>query len=1022
MLPPKPSNVRDASTFGPQDKIQSRKSVPTVIVRIGIPLENRGYIKSRKEWPDVMFKHTDTISLPHSIGKGSCSEHKWSPISATSTHSELTTPSQYKKNHYSGSNRLPNYQEILSPLDLADPIRVISDLHNIDWSFTLDNTGFLTHNLHPYPAKYIPQIPGQIISRLSLRGELILDPFGGSGTTALEAVRLGRRAVSIDANPIGTLVGKVKTCKVDKRSLNELHAMQKSLIARANEFKLDPMDLCEEFYKLIPDIPNIEKWFPPSSCGELAFIRSCIATIGHEGTRNIAQLALSKVVLKVSFQDSETRYSSKPRTIPSGETINHYLNALEEIIKDLNLTEPIIRFGANTFITADTRFLSEDILADESVDLIVTSPPYGNANDYHLYHRFRLLWLGFSPRDLAKVEIGSHLKHQRESSGFESYLEDIALTLSNMYRVLKPGRYVALVIGDAIYKGVLYHGAESIGQRAEDIGFENLSTIERTIHETKRSFVSAGRRANTEKILLLRKPPHSLKIKLSSPPYKLWPFEKKLQKREIQQLLGLKMKAQKGPFLSLEVDPYKISHARKLVFSHAIHFSPNKHELNWQAILENGLASQSSLRKDPKYATHGLHPYKGKFYPQLAKGLINICAIPPHSILLDPFCGSGTTLLEGYLNGHASYGCDINPLAAKIAGAKTGILEIDPHILSKTINELCERIKDAKASKRKVGLVFNKNCSDEINSWFPMPVVGKLNWLLRTIRSLSSGTVQDFLEVILSSIIREVSQQDTADLRIRRRKAPLNDADVFGLFSKNLKEQYDRIEKFWKVRGYAPNKFSAGKVLCGDSRDIETFNCLKLNDASVDLILTSPPYATALPYIDTDRLSLLVLFGLVSTNRRAVEQDLIGSREIITSEKKELEKLIIGNIINLPDPVISFLFDLYKKISAAKVGFRRKNMPALLLRFFLDISQVLTNCFRLLKINGQALIVIGDNKIKINDHYETIPTARFVELIANMCGYTTVERIDISVTRENLIHINNAITKNIVLRFKKAPP
>ncbi|MBW2342377.1 MAG: hypothetical protein JRF50_18935 [Deltaproteobacteria bacterium] len=84
----------------------------------------------------------------------------------------------------------PTYAEIKSSDELRNADKVASDLQAIDWSFVNDDTGFLTHDLHPYPSKFIPQIPGNLISRLSLRGELVLDPFGGSGTTALEAVRL----------------------------------------------------------------------------------------------------------------------------------------------------------------------------------------------------------------------------------------------------------------------------------------------------------------------------------------------------------------------------------------------------------------------------------------------------------------------------------------------------------------------------------------------------------------------------------------------------------------------------------------------------------------------------------------------------------------------------------------------------------------------------------------------------------------------------------------------------------------
>jgi hypothetical protein len=76
------------------------------------------------------------------------------------------------------------------PGDLADPVSVADDITNADWAFADDDISFLTHDVHPYPAKYIPQIPANLIRRLSLPGELVLDPFGGSGTTATEAARL----------------------------------------------------------------------------------------------------------------------------------------------------------------------------------------------------------------------------------------------------------------------------------------------------------------------------------------------------------------------------------------------------------------------------------------------------------------------------------------------------------------------------------------------------------------------------------------------------------------------------------------------------------------------------------------------------------------------------------------------------------------------------------------------------------------------------------------------------------------
>lgn len=913
---------------------------------------------------------------------------------------------------------IPGYSEIESPDKLRNVDEVIADLRSINWAFTTDDTGFLTHDIHPYPSKFIPQIPGHLIARLSLRGELVLDPFGGCGTTALEAVRLGRRALSVDANAVGTLIGKVKTYNLDRTTATDLHVIKSALTTVLLDIP-SADKLCEENEKFIPEIPNIDKWFPLTSRGELAIIRSRIATLESDTARDMALLALSRIMLSVSFQDSETRYSSKPRNIPQGETLKRFLTALNDIVRNVKKTQPVLRYGVCKFVTADARQLNNDVCKSDSIDLIVTSPPYGNANDYHLYHRFRLLWLGYDPRQLAKVEIGSHLRHQRESSGFDSYLEDMKQSLSGMYRVLKPGRYAVLVVGDAIYKKALYQGAESISKVAKEFGFETVCIIERQIHSTKRSFVAAGRRATTEKLLVLRKPPSKVTVWLLPPPYKLWQYEAVLRRREVEAVLGVKVQDKdRNPF-TFNINPYTITKARKLVFTQGIGLSALDAEPTWQAIIENGFAHQHSARKNAKYVTHGLHPYKGKFYPQLVKGLINLCTLKPGAKIFDPFCGSGTTLLEGYLNGYQTFGCDLHPLGVKIANAKVGILEVNPDVVREAVGTLVNKIKQAPQQLPKDKEQLHEDCLDEIDRWFPQPVVFKLNWLLRSIRSVSEGVIRDFLEVVLSSIIREVSQQDPMDLRIRKRKEPIQDADVFGLYLNALDTQYERIEQFWSVRGYSPGKFRHCKVVEGDSREESTLVRLGINDSSVDLILTSPPYATALPYIDTDRLSLLVLFGMGASSRRPIEYSLVGSREILVKERRRLEETLASDAAELPESLRKYLQNLHDQVSKADVGFRRKNMPALLLRYFCEMDTIIQNCYKALRPGGEAMVVIGDNRMRIDGDYERIATTDFLQDIALARGFNLMERIDISVTTENMVHIKNAITENVVLRLKR---
>jgi hypothetical protein len=294
-----------------------------------------------------------------------------------------------------------------------------------------------------------------------------------------------------------------------------------------------------------------------------------------------------------------------------------------------------------------------------------------------------------------------------------------------------------------------------------------------------------------------------------------------------------------------------------------------------------------------------------------------------------------------------------------------------------------------------------------------------MNWLLKIIRKTSAGPVRDFLEVVFSSIIRDVSQQDPSDLRIRYRKELLEDADVLRLFAEQLVVQFTRVEKFWRVRSRAPCRFIQAHAMQGDNRNPATLSRLGLAPNSVDLILTSPPYATALPYIDTDRLSLLTLFGLSSSERRPLENGLTGSREISPVERRRVETLTEKES-GLPPACSAFLNEMQARLAKDNdAGFRKQNMPALMRRYLIDMRAAFKNVHAVCRTGAEAMIVIGDNRTLLEGQSLRIPTTDLVEEVAIAAGFERNERIDISVTTENMLHQKNAITENVVLRLSK---
>jgi len=387
-------------------------------------------------------------------------------------------------------------------MDLADAPKMLQVLKAQDWSFTHDDTRYLTHDLHPYPAKFIPQLPAHLIAALSVPGDVVFDPFGGSATTAVEAVRLGRRALSLDANPLSQLIGRVKTGLMTPSVRSELEQLQASVASYVVSPDLRKPGwtarMMARHKAFIPGIPNIDKWFAGTAMAELALLRFLIDETASGLAADAALLALSRIAVRVSYQESETRYVAEAKKTPIGFALRAFLGSLRGIVRRLEHAAPELQRADARFIVADARKNMGSLVGDSSVDLIVTSPPYPNFTDYHLYHRFRLFWLGFDPRELGTIEIGSHLRHQRNGSGFEEYREDMAAVLKGCHAVLQPGRYAVFVAGDALFKGKLFSTSQAIIAAAKQAGLELVGVVERPIHQTKRSFVQPARRARED--------------------------------------------------------------------------------------------------------------------------------------------------------------------------------------------------------------------------------------------------------------------------------------------------------------------------------------------------------------------------------------------------------------------------------------------------------------------------------------------------------------------------------------------
>ncbi|MGF9760544.1 DNA methyltransferase [Microvirga sp. 0TCS3.31] len=361
-----------------------------------------------------------------------------------------------------------------------------------DWNFHSSDTDEHLHALHPYPAKFIPQIPRRAIEAWSAPGDLIYDPFAGCGTTLLEASLLGRRAVGTDNNPVAILVSKAKTAIYHDADLEKLRRFSEHLLVALPKAPARP--------DLIPDNSNFLNWFSPPVLDRLASLKGLI--LDHEEpVRTLLLAVFSAIIVRVSYQDSDTRYARTKRDVVPADVDKIFGARLLEVRKRL----PEIMSNARESVTiyqADARAVPH--IKTESVALIVTSPPYLNAYDYHKYHRQRIHWIGGSVEFARDLEIGSHDEFTRPNAAPDSYFDDMDACFKEWARVLRKGGRSLIVIGDSIVNKKPVHVADRMIDLLANHGLVQEDRWIRTLHATKRAFNSKSRISH-EHVLLVRK-------------------------------------------------------------------------------------------------------------------------------------------------------------------------------------------------------------------------------------------------------------------------------------------------------------------------------------------------------------------------------------------------------------------------------------------------------------------------------------------------------------------------------------
>jgi len=363
----------------------------------------------------------------------------------------------------------------------------IAGFEALDWSFPDSDRTRGLHSVHPYPACFIPEIPRTLLNLFSFESASILDPFCGSGPTLTEAQEAGCTATGIDLNPIACLISSVKTTGLSPR-----FTIKAETTVRAARRQSSPAE--------IPHIPKLDHWFDRGVQANIARLARELSQMRAGPDTNALRLALSAIIVKVSRQDSDTRYAAvRKKTVPEDvfRLFSESAQRIHRFVPSIRCDLPKVNVVNGDVVTELTQ------LPDDLIDIVITSPPYPNAYEYWLYHKYRMYWLGYDPVATRELEIGARAHYFRKNPAtaeqFAATLNRIMLSLA---RVVRRGGYICFVIGRSRIRGIEVDNAQFVRQAAAAAGFELVATSERAIDRSRKRFNLSHARIVREAVLI----------------------------------------------------------------------------------------------------------------------------------------------------------------------------------------------------------------------------------------------------------------------------------------------------------------------------------------------------------------------------------------------------------------------------------------------------------------------------------------------------------------------------------------
>lgn len=366
-------------------------------------------------------------------------------------------------------------------------------------------------SIHPFPARMAPDLAMASLRTLP-PAACVLDPMTGSGTVAQQAARLGLSAIAVDLDPLAVLISKVSTTAVDDDALeaagNRVVSAARSMASDQAELPwLDGDETSTAF---------VEYWFGAPQRRDLRRLAHVLFRAGDYGIEpevaDALRVALSRIIItkKQCASLAQDTSHSRPHRVVT-ETDYDVLAGFDASIRAVRRRLKTIPEGGKVEVRrGDARDL--ETVRDDSVDAVLTSPPYLNAIDYMRGHKMSLVWLGHRPNDLGRTRSDSIGAERRPDEPFETekyagtkgamgelsvlpkrfhgmierYVVDLHRIIAEVHRVLKPKGTATFVMGNSCLRGVYIENSAALRWAAEAAGLSTLEQWERDLPAANR--------------------------------------------------------------------------------------------------------------------------------------------------------------------------------------------------------------------------------------------------------------------------------------------------------------------------------------------------------------------------------------------------------------------------------------------------------------------------------------------------------------------------------------------------------